>query len=170
MVDKRTMHEPTSHPLVVATRAWQKSHRRKCHHRYRTQLARACGRALRVFRETAFVRRGDPSWKAWFYEYNYERQFPYTPNVRGVRTDEWKYIRYPHGDGSRDRHFPELYHLKFDPEERQNLAQNPAYADLRRRLEKQLAALLDDNGLTAETDRMPVDQGIKTELPDQKIR
>jgi hypothetical protein len=25
-------------------------------------------------------------------------------------------------------------------------------------------------GLTAETDRMPIDAGIKTELPDQKIR
>jgi hypothetical protein len=26
------------------------------------------------------------------------------------------------------------------------------------------------SGLTAETDAMPVDEGIKTELPDQKIR
>ena len=38
--------------------------------------------------------------KSWLYYYNYEKQFPYTPNVRGVRTDEWKYIHYPHGDGS----------------------------------------------------------------------
>jgi len=50
------------------------------------------------------VQRGDSSWrKSWFYEYNYEKQFPYTPNVRGVRTDQWKYIHYPHGDGSTDR-------------------------------------------------------------------
>ena len=38
--------------------------------------------------------------KSWFYEYNYEKQFPYTPNVRGVMTREWKYIHYPHGDGT----------------------------------------------------------------------
>jgi hypothetical protein len=31
---------------------------------------------------------------------NYEKQFPYTLNVRAVRTDRWKYIRYPrHFDG-----------------------------------------------------------------------
>ncbi len=28
------------------------------------------------------------AWRdAFLYEYNYEKQFPYTPNVRGVRTD-----------------------------------------------------------------------------------
>ena len=32
---------------------------------------------------------------SWYYEYNYEKQFPYTPNVRGVRTDRFKYIHYP---------------------------------------------------------------------------
>ena len=45
---------------------------------------------------------------AFFYQYNYESQFPYTPNVRAVRTAEWKYIRYPHGDGKPDRHAAEL--------------------------------------------------------------
>ena len=56
--------------------------------------------------------------QGWFYDYNYEKQFPYTPNVRGVRTDEWKYIHYPHGDGAPDRHMAELYDLKNDPGER----------------------------------------------------
>ena len=47
--------------------------------------------------------KGDPDWRtAWFYHYNYEKQFPYTPNVRGVRTDDWKFIHYPHGDGKPD--------------------------------------------------------------------
>jgi len=41
---------------------------------------------------------------AFFYQYNYEPQFPYTPNVRAVRTEDWKYIHYPHGDGSPDRY------------------------------------------------------------------
>ncbi len=49
---------------------------------------------------------------SFLYEYNYEKQFPYTPNVRGVRTDDWKYIRYPHGDGSPDRFTAELYDLR----------------------------------------------------------
>ena len=49
----------------------------------------------------------DPAWRTeWLYEYNYEKQFPYTPNIRGIRTDRWKFVRYPHGDGSPDRHRP----------------------------------------------------------------
>ena len=63
-----------------------------------------------------------------FYKYNYEKQFPYTPNIRGVRTDQWKYIHYPHGDGSADRHLAELYDLQADPDERKNLVADPAQA------------------------------------------
>ena len=36
------------------------------------------------------------------YEYNFEAEFPYTPNVRGVRTDDWKYIHDPNGEGQPD--------------------------------------------------------------------
>ena len=70
-------------------------------------------------RGCAWCARGIPTWrKSWFYYYNYEKEFPYTPNVRGIRTEEWKYISYPHGDGSPDRHLGELYDLKQDPAER----------------------------------------------------
>ena len=49
------------------------------------------------------IREGDPNWrKSWYYYYNYEKEFPYTPNVRGIRTAEWKYVHYPRGDGSPD--------------------------------------------------------------------
>lgn len=34
----------------------------------------------------------------------------------------------------------------------------------------ELTVLLATEGLTAGNDKMPIDQGIKTELPDQKIR
>ena len=113
----------------------------------------------------------DPAWRrAWFYEYNYEKQFPYTPNIRGIRTDEWKYIRYPHGDGAPDRHLDELYHLATDPRETRNLARSATHAALRAKLSGELAALLAAEGLTPDKDTMPLDQGIKTELPDQKIR
>jgi arylsulfatase A-like enzyme len=113
----------------------------------------------------------DPSWRtAWFYEYNYEKQFPYTPNIRAIRTDEWKFARYPHGDGSPDKHLAELYNLKDDPGELKNLAADPKHATTRADLEKQLAALLAIEGLTPNKDRMPLDEGIKAQLPDQKIR
>lgn len=117
------------------------------------------------------VREGDPAWRqAWFYEYNYEQQFPYTPNVRALRTDEWKYIHYPHGDGSADRHLAELYNLKNDPEEDHNLIADPQCARKVAELQAELAQLMRETSLTPETDKMPVDAGIKKELPDQKIR
>ncbi len=108
--------------------------------------------------------------KSWFYHYNYEKQFPYTPNVRGVRTDQWKYVHYPHGDGRPDRHKAELYNIEFDPEERYNLIDRPKYAAVVKVLRGELASLMQQTGLTAETDKMPLDEGIKKELPDQKIR
>ncbi len=106
--------------------------------------------------------------KSWFYEYNYEKQFPYTPNVRGVRTDDWKYVHYPHGDGGPDRHKAELYHLASDPGERRNLVDDPAHAETLRELQAELARLLAEAG--AIPDRMPIDEGIKTELPEESIR
>ncbi len=111
----------------------------------------------------------DKDWReAWFYEYNYEEPFPYTPNVRGIRTRNWKYIRYPHGDGSPDRHMAELYHLKSDPDEARNLITDPKYhskaAELRNRLHK----LMEKTGEGAFD--MPIDQGIKQTLPDPSVR
>jgi len=113
---------------------------------------------------------GDASgWrKAWFYEYNYEKQFPYTPNVRGVRTREWKYVRYPHGDGSPDRHKAELYHLKSDPGERHNRIDDPAVAKVVAELRAELNRLQRAAG--AHLEDMPVDEGIQTRLPEKSIR
>ncbi|MEO6784938.1 MAG: sulfatase/phosphatase domain-containing protein, partial [Chthoniobacteraceae bacterium] len=117
------------------------------------------------------VREGDPDWRtAWFYEYNYEKQFPYTPNVRAVRTDDWVYMHYPHGDGSPDRHMAELYNLKTDPDEMKNLIADPQYAQKITELQALLKKLMADTGLTPANDKMPMDEGIKKELPDAKIR
>ena len=117
------------------------------------------------------VRSGDPGWrKSWFYYYNYEKEFPYTPNVRGVRTAEWKYVHYPHGDGSPDRHLAELYDLRNDPGEIRNLINAREAAPKLEELKSELAKVMAATGLTPETDRMPIDAGIKKELPDQKIR
>ena len=117
------------------------------------------------------VRDGDDSWrKAWFYEYNYEKQFPYTPNVRAIRTDDWKYIHYPHGDGSPDKHMAELYDVKNDPDERSNLSILPGMASKLAEMQAALSRLMKETGLTKDNDRMPLDEGIKKELPDAKIR
>jgi len=106
--------------------------------------------------------------KSWFYQYDYEKQFPYTPNVRGVRTDEWKYVHYPHGDGGPDRHKAELYNLKADPGERKNLIDDPAAAGKLAELKAELARLMAEAG--ALPDRMPLDEGVQMRLPEKSIR
>lgn len=106
--------------------------------------------------------------KGWYYAYDYEKQFPYTPNVRGVRTAGWKYVHYPHGDGRADRHKAELYDLKDDPGERRNLVDAPKHAARLKELSSLLATLMRQAG--ALPDRMPLDEGIKTELPEESIR
>lgn len=93
---------------------------------------------------------------AFIYEYNYEVQFPYTPNVRGVRTDAWKFIRYPNGDDTPDQFTSELYDLQSDPYELRNLANDPAHAARRSELEQ----LLREGSAEAGPDRLPLYRGI----------
>ena len=179
MVDKRTMHEPSIRiPLIVrhpSLGSGKVVPQQVLTLDVAPSLLELCGApALEKIDGKSWVplvRNGDPAWRtAWFYEYNYEKQFPYTPNVRGVRTDEWKYIHYPHGDGSPDRHLAELYRISEDPTERKNLISDPQLAskvtELKAELERQMTAA----GLTPGTDKMPLDAGIGKALPDQKIR
>jgi arylsulfatase A-like enzyme len=108
-------------------------------------------------------------WRSsWFYAYNYEKQFPYTPNVRGVRTERWKYIHYPHGDGGPDRYKAELYDLKNDPNETKNLIDNPVQAGRLAELKTELQRLMQAAG--ALPDKMPLDEGVQDTLPDRSIR
>jgi arylsulfatase A-like enzyme len=64
-----------------------------------------------------------------FYEYYWERNFPHTPTTHGVRTDRYKYIHY-HGIWDID----ELYDLKNDPEEMNNLIDSPEHQKLVKQL------------------------------------
>lgn len=106
----------------------------------------------------------DVPWRSsWLYEYNYEKQFPYTPNVRAVRSDRWKYIRYPHGDGSPDRYAAELYDLQKDPLEEHNLIDDPAFKDERQRMSNELDRLLKAHPQSQKT--LALDEGIRNELP-----
>ena len=180
MVDKRTMHEPSIRIPMAVRYPGLTSEPRAIDQQVLTvdmapslleltgapPLGTIDGRSW-----VRLVREGDPTWrKSWFYYYNYEKEFPYTPNVRGIRTEEWKYIRYPHGDGSPDRHIGELYDLRKDPGELANLVgvaeQGPTVA----RLQNELRELMAATGLTPQADKMPLDEGIKKELPAQNIR
>lgn len=100
---------------------------------------------------------------AWFYRYDYEKEFPYTPNVRGVRTAKWKYIRYPHGDGQPDRHLAELYDLEADPLEVRNLAADPRQAEQVKAMQAELERVMKDAG--ALPDKLRLDEGIRNVLP-----
>jgi N-acetylglucosamine-6-sulfatase len=101
--------------------------------------------------------------RSFLYEYNYEAQFPYTPNVRGVRTDEWKFIHYPRGDGGADAYKAELYNLKDDPLETRNLIDDPKLADRVAELRAELERLLRESG--GLPDVMPRDEGIRNVPP-----
>lgn len=180
MVDKRTMHEPSIRiPLIVRFPGLTPVTKPTVVNKQVLTLDIAptildlCGApALPDIHGRSFKNlvKGDTThWRnAWYYEYNYEKQFPYTPNVRGIRTDEWKYIHYPSGDGKPDTHMAELYHLSTDPGENVNLISDRRYTRQLAQLKKDLAKLLRETG--AHPDKMPLDEGVKSYLPEQSIR
>ena len=176
MVDKRTMHEPSIRIPIIA--------RHPCLGEGKVEkgltltvdiaptILELCG--LDPLPGTQgrswgkLVTVGDPAWRQSFaYVYNYEKQFPYTPNVRGVRTQTHKYIHYPHGDGKPDRHLAELYDLVADPGENRNLIASKDHQKVLQDLKTELGRLEKELSLP---DSMPLDQGIGKALPDQAIR
>lgn len=180
MVDKRTMHEASIRlPVVVRYPGLTPPHSPKVIDEQvltidfapsildicgAEPLSKTHGRSWKKLVQT-----GDPAWRtSWYYEYNYEPQFPYTPNVRGVRTDRWKYVHYPHGDGGPDRHLAELYEIRSDPREMRNLIQDPRYAPVVTQLRQELDRLIRE--ADGYPDTMPIDEGIKSELPEAGIR
>jgi N-acetylglucosamine-6-sulfatase len=181
MVDKRTMHEPSIRvPLAVRYPGLTPADRPRAVDAmvltvdFADSLLDLCGVAPLPKTHgrswTALARSGqDPGWRRSFlYHYNYEKQFPYTPNVRGVRTDRWKYVRYPAGGTGPDRHRAELFDLAADPGELRNRIDDPTCAEVVRDLRAELDRLLAATG--AVPDRMPVDEGVKKELPDARFR
>ena len=170
-VDKRTMYEESIRvPLLVRYPRLVKAGRVvsqmvTSHDLAPTLIAIGGGAPLADItgRSVVPLLRGERTdWRtAFLYEYNYEPQFPYTPNVRGVRTDRYKLIRYPNGDGSPDRFTAELYDVQQDPHELRNLIDEPAHAATRRELERRLA----DVSREAGPDRMPVYAGIVNVRP-----
>jgi len=170
-VDKRTMYEESIRvPLLVrypriARPGTVISQMVLSHDLAPSLLALGGGVPLEDVTGRSFVpllRGARGAWRdAFLYEYNYEKQFPYTPNVRGVRTDRWKYIRYPQGDGSPDRFTAELYDLEADPYEMRNLVAEAAHAGRLREMER----LLERVSREAGPDRIPVYDGIVNVRP-----
>lgn len=78
-----------------------------------------------------------PAWRKDFYaEYFFEPQFPRIPGWHAVRTPEWKLVEYKdHPE------WAELYHLKKDSIEMENLAGERAAAGMRRKLAERLSQL-----------------------------
>jgi N-acetylglucosamine-6-sulfatase len=72
------------------------------------------------------------------YEYYWERNFPQTPTIHALRTDQYKYIRY-HGVWDLD----ELYDLKEDPKELRNLIKSPAHQEIVKRMNQRLFEILE---------------------------
>ncbi|MCX6638620.1 MAG: sulfatase-like hydrolase/transferase, partial [Acidobacteria bacterium] len=71
------------------------------------------------------------------YEYYWERNFPQTPTLHALRTDQYKYIRC-HGIWDID----ELYDIREDPNETNNLISSPKQADVVKRMNQRLFEIL----------------------------
>jgi N-acetylglucosamine-6-sulfatase len=71
------------------------------------------------------------------YEYYWERNFPQTPTLHALRTDQYKYIRC-HGIWDID----ELYDIREDPTETNNLISSPRQANVVKRMNQRLFEIL----------------------------
>jgi alpha-L-rhamnosidase len=97
-------------------------------------------------------------------------EFENIPPSEGVRTKDWKYFRYVN-----DKAWEELYNLKVDPNETENLAKNPKYANVLKNLQGKTQELIekfqDSNsdaptGLMVEFIREPATIVLNDNTPD----
>jgi N-acetylglucosamine-6-sulfatase len=89
------------------------------------------------------VLKGRPGRKSFLYEYFQEtdRRFK-RPTVIAVRTKQWKYVTYPLDKSLTS----EIYDLKNDPEELNNLFGKSEYASITEQMKKELAQLKKETG------------------------
>lgn len=101
---------------------------------------------------------------AIFYEYYWERPFPHTPTVHGIRTDRYKYMRY-YGIWDID----ELYDLQEDPQEMHNLIHSPEHQELVKAFADRVYDWLEQtNGMQIPLRRAPMWQANKRK-PNSQI-
>jgi N-acetylglucosamine-6-sulfatase len=125
LIDKRTMYETSIRVPMMAHCPDLFSGNRRVHGMALnldigpTMLAAAGAPALPTAQGRSLLDlvRGDPNWRSEFlYEYFWERDYPQTPTVLGLRTDRHSYMSY-HGIWDLD----ELYDLERDPGQMNNL-------------------------------------------------
>lgn len=121
------------------------------------KLAAAHGKSLvPVMRKAAD---SEPFRDAIYYHYYESQAVHMVPAMYGVRTDRYKLVRYyePQWDTW------EMFDLEEDPDEVNNVAFDPAYADIRKQLEQRLLELRkqysDDTG-TVGGGKFPITAGI----------
>jgi N-acetylglucosamine-6-sulfatase len=71
------------------------------------------------------------------YEYYWERNFPQTPTIHALRTDDFKYVHY---FGIWD--IDELYDIRNDPQETKNLIFSPEHREVVQKMNRELFTLL----------------------------
>ena len=82
------------------------------------------------------------SWRDYFlYVYYWEKNFPHSPTVFSLRGDRYKYITY-YGLWDTD----ELYDLREDPGESNNLLYDPKYTGIGKEMETRLYEMMDELG------------------------
>ncbi len=77
----------------------------------------------------------------FLYVYYWEKNFPQSPTTFAIRGDRYKYITF-YGLWDAD----ELYDLKADPDEKQNLLYDPKYATIAKNMEAKLYEMMEDLG------------------------
>ena len=75
--------------------------------------------------------------KDWFYEHHTQPKI--LPPSEGVRTEQWKYVRWM----AAEPNVEELYDLRADPQEEHDLAADPAHHDTLERLRRRWAEFRD---------------------------
>lgn len=182
LVDKRTMYEASIRvPLVAWGPGFVPAGSRRSEMILNVDLCPTCCELAGATvppgvqgRSFASLLRGESTpWRdAWLYAYFWERDFPQTPTVLGVRTDRYKFMKY---HGVWDRY--EMYDILTDPDERHNLLgpwiqrneagsldqfiRRHADADTRRRFEelnRLLETLLKEYGLSPEPNWTSLEQ------------
>ncbi len=106
----------------------------------RTMLDASAGRPAAEMKGASFVplmQGKKPAWRRDFYsEYFFEPQYPRVPGWHAVRSPEWKLVEYKdHPE------WAELYNLKKDPYEMENLAGDSGAAKTRERMAGRLNQL-----------------------------
>ena len=126
LIDKRTMYEASIRvPMIAHCPELSKNAQRRKEMVTNVDIAptllAAAGVPVPDFVQgesfLKLVRGESSSWRQEFlYEYFWERDFPQTPTVLGIRTNQYKFMKY---HGIWDRY--ELYDIDKDPDEMENL-------------------------------------------------